>query len=189
MKRNILVIMSISFIILSFIGCEKSQNTVEHSFEFKRIKELPIEMPDDFEIVFLFGYDISYNLSGIITIKGTIQRDLVLDGLAMKDFDMDTNFKMDLYEHLKEVGILNYTSKYKPMHSKEPEETVEIHPSNVNDILIKYVDVDFNLHWNDSNFSDSEDAVELRASFQSIMINITTLNEYISFPDGRGGYD
>ncbi|MBI9012509.1 MAG: hypothetical protein JEZ08_09805 [Clostridiales bacterium] len=152
---------------------------------------MPDKMPSDFQIVFTFGVEQANQHSGINTVEGTIQKDLVLDGLASLDIVISGTDLEKIYELIQKSNIVSYPKNYKPAYMENPpkDSSRMVTPSNVYKLWIQYDNTEYSLYWHDSNASEIEEAIILREALEEIKKIIRSLDEYDDLGQSNGGYD
>ncbi|MBS7528770.1 hypothetical protein KHM83_19060 [Fusibacter paucivorans] len=152
---------------------------------------MPEIMPDDFTVTFQYGVDQASQFSGIDTENETLQRDLVLDGLAIGHFTPDKEFLENIYNQLYEAQILTYPETFNPPYQDNPTAGVTkfVTPSNVYDLNIAYDNVSHHVYWHDENASTAEKAVRLHEALHEIIQSIEALDAFKALGEPNGGYD
>lgn len=185
MKKALLLIMII--LMLGLLSCDKDISNRLENDESRFELIMPEQIPDDFEIDFLFGYDASNQMGEIDTVNHLVMKDLVLDGVVSAEYDLSKEAKMLFYEKLKSIEIINYPKNFSPGN---PGDVITIiTPCNVYELKISYDDVHFALYWKDQNGSDKVDAVALRGVMNWMIDAVSSLEVYIDLGEPNGGYD
>jgi len=198
MKYKVIII-SLCILIISMIliGCNKDIEEMEPTSLNKDNTTLidsntmPDKMPSDFQIVFTFGVEQANQHSGINTVKGTVQKDLVLDGLASADLVISEKNLENIYAWIQKSNIVSYPKNYKPPYMENPpKDSIRlVTPSNVYKLWIQYDNTEYSLYWHDSNASEIEEAIILREALEEIKKIIRSLEEYDDLGQSNGGYD
>lgn len=184
---------------VTFIGCiQKLKNNnsynntnITEDHKTSDLNEMPKILPTDFQIIFTFGVEQANQHDGINTQDGTIQKDLVLDGLAISNIKVNEENLKEIYNLLKEIDIISYPNNYKPPYMENPpEDTIKyVTPSNVYNVWIKYDDKEYSLYWHDTNASEIEEANILRDALEEIKKIIRSFEAYKDLGEPNGGYD
>ena len=184
---------------LTFIGYNQklennnSYNIANKNEEYKTsdLNEMPELLPIDFQIIFTFGVEQANQHDGINTQDGTVQKDLVLDGLAISSIKVNEQNLEEIYNLLKDINVISYPDNYKPPYMENPpEDTIRyVTPSNVYNVWIKYDGKEYSLYWHDTNASEIEEANILREALEEIKKIIRSFEEYKDLGEPNGGYD
>ena len=178
MRKIVFLIIFLSTILL--VACSKEDNNT-----------LPITMPNDFAISYSYGIDKS-QLNIIDTYKGTIQKNLVLDGIADIDYLISENDLEKLYSSIRECKIheitLNMTSKNLATNNS----FMATFPCVYYYINFIINGIEYNVVGDNSVFgyiNTNKQAENFYTFVTYITGYLASTQEYKSLPEMNGGYD
>lgn len=181
------------FLILTSIVCGQHIEINESRAEdiYTNIHEMPKTMPSDFQIVFTFGLKQANQHDGLNTQEGTVQKDLIKNGLAISNINVKKESLKEIYGLLRKINIISYANNYKPLYMDNPpdDNMKYVTPSQVYNIYIVYGGNEYFCYWHDINASETEEAVKLRDTLEDIKELIRALDEYKDLGESNGFYE
>lgn len=172
--KKLLLLMMLIFLMMSGCGNEKSGQGEQ--------------MSDDFNIRFVWaiGAENIYD-----TYTGTLQKDLVLDGVATTEFEVDMSVKEQIWQKLMELDIVSIDREMTSEVLTTTDMMIEITPLTVYEINITANGMDYFIKGDctAASYHDDEDA-EHFIEFVDYMCRIARdTPEFQNLPEANGGYD
>ena len=177
-------------LILLLSSCQNNEKT-EEIYSENETNIMPETMPEDFDIIFEYGFEQASQHDGINTIDNTISKDLITDGLVISEFEISAEDLEDIYNLLRENNVIKYPSIFEPPYKDDPEPGVERNctPSMEYKLNIYYEGYEYNLYWHNANCSEAKNAMILQECFNELIQIIRSTEAYRAFPESSGGYD
>lgn len=172
MKKVILILLLLALL----AGCADSK------------VQYPEQMPEDFAIRYSWaiGPENVYD-----TYEGILQKDLVLDGIAVMEFEPDREELEQIYQKIRELDIASIDREMTAAQLAKGDEMVAMTPLTVYKIqfTINGSIYDLNGDATASCYPKDKDAVRFM-EFVEFMRDIMVNNrEYKQMPKHNGGYD
>ena len=178
MKKVGLLIIFISTIIL--VSCGKED-----------INKIPSKMPNDFALSFSYGIDKN-QLNTLDTYKGTIQKDLILDGIADTDYLINEDNLKKIYSMVRQCRIYEITKNMTSENLTTTNERFSIAPCTYYNINLTIKGKEYNVAGDATVFSYKDTNIQAK-DFCEFVTYITqyleSTQEYKSLPEANGGYD
>ncbi len=178
MRKIVSLIIFISTIIL--VACSKEDNNTILS-----------NIPNDFALSFSYGIDKS-QLNILDTYKGTIQKDLILDGLADIDYLINEDNLEKIYSMIRQCRIYEITKNMTSENLTTTDERIAIEPCTYYNINFTINGTEYNVAGDSTVFSykDTNIQAEDFCTFIAYIIQyLESTQEYKSLPEANGGYD
>ena len=157
----------------------------------KDIDTIPSIMPNDFALSFSYGVDES-QLNILNTYKGTIQKDLILDGIADIDYLINEENLEKIYSMIRQCRIYEITKTMTSENLTTTNERISIEPCTYYNINFTIKGTEYSVAGDATVFSYKDTNIQAKAFCEFLTYIIQYLNstqEYKSLPEGNGGYD
>ncbi|WP_160037192.1 hypothetical protein [Paenibacillus sp. An7] len=174
--------------LLSISGCDHNSDLSRGSDTKTKIsqinqlsKEMPEEMPEDFNFSLSYGYG-EVNKNEINTYNNSVTKDLIIKGTAKADFSFSQDEMQSIYKKMKEINIMR-------INEFSQQGDCAKTPSNTDSWKITINSETKTFSWTDQHCSVSNDEKLLLDLRTYIQLIVNGKDVYKALPEAEGGYD